>query len=412
LPPAQGWPTHPPPVLTLLQNASVYAPAPLGLREVLLAGGRIEAVSAENERLPGFAAAPGVRVLDLAGAALCPGLVDLHAHVTGGGGEAGPETKVPAPLLSDFTLAGVTTAVGLLGTDCTTRSMEELVARTKALRNEGLSAWCWTGGYEVPPRTLTGSVRRDLAFVEEIVGCGELALSDHRSSQPTYDELVKLAADCHVGGLLAGKAGVLHLHLGDGARGLGLVRRALDETELPARVFHPTHVNRSRRLLAEALALAMRGPSIDVTAFPPSDDPDEVPAHAALLQALAAGVPAERLTCSSDGGCCLPVFDREGRLTSMDVGRPSTLLETVWALVEGGLGLGAALQFVTENPARLLRLSGKGRIAAGADADLLVLADRQLRFVFAGGEVMVQDGAAIRSGPFERGPRHSQEKSE
>jgi beta-aspartyl-dipeptidase (metallo-type) len=348
-----------------------------------------------------------VRTLDCTGLSLVPGLVDLHAHTAGGGGEAGPETKVPAPHLSAFTLAGVTSVVGLLGTDCTTRSMEELVARTKALRSEGLSAWCWTGGYEVPPRTLTGSVRRDLAFVEEVLGCGEVAVSDHRSSQPTYDELVRLAADCHVGGLLTGKAGVLHLHLGDGPRGLQLVRRALDESEVPARVFHPTHVNRNRRLFAEALDLAKRGPCIDVTAFPPSDDPsdtpDEVPAHEALLQALAAGVPAERLTCSSDGGGCLPVFDEDGRLTSMDVGSPSSLLQTVQALCARGLGLGAALQFFTENPARLLRLARKGRIAPGLDADLLLLDEaHSLRHVFAGGEWMVQDGRAVRLGRFER----------
>lgn len=402
LPPSSRWPIHPPPVLTLLQNASVFAPAPLGRRDVLLAGGRIEALSAEGERLPALPAGLGARTLDCTDLSLVPGLIDLHAHTTGGGGEAGPETKVPAPHLGEFTLAGVTSVVGLLGTDCTTRSMEDLVARTKALRSEGLSAWCWTGGYEVPPRTLLGSVRRDLAFIEEIIGCGEVALSDHRSSQPSFDELLRLASDCHVGGLLTGKAGVLHLHLGDGPRGLALVRRALDESELPARVFHPTHVNRNRRLFAEALELGMRGPSIDITAFPASDDPDEVPAPEALWQALAAGVPAERLTCSSDAGGCLPVFDQEGRLTSMDVGRASTLLQTVQALCARGLRLGPALQFFTENPARLLRLARKGRIAPGLDADLLLLDEgHSLRHLFAGGEQLVQDGRAVRLGKFE-----------
>jgi beta-aspartyl-dipeptidase (metallo-type) len=201
------------------------------------------------------------------------------------------------------------------------------------------------------------------------------------------------------------------LHLGDGPRGLSLVRRALDETELPARVFHPTHVNRSRRLFAEALALAVRGCCIDVTAFPPGDDPDEVPAHAALLEALAAGVPAGHLTCSSDGGGCLPVFDREGRLLSMDVGKPSALLATLRALQSAGLPLGEALRFFTENPARLLRLPRKGRIEAGADADLVVLAQGAVRWVFAGGEAMVQDGVAVRRGQFEGRPALAQERS-
>src|SRR4029077_9089015 len=119
----------------------------------------------------------------------------------------------------------------------TTRSVAGLVAAALAIREEGLSAWCWTGSYEVPPITLTGSVRSDIVFVDPILGVGEVAISDHRSSQPTLDELVRLAADCHVAGLMSGKAGVLHLHLGDGPRGLDLVRAVLDATELPARIF-------------------------------------------------------------------------------------------------------------------------------------------------------------------------------
>ena len=137
--------------------------------------------------------------------------------MTGGGGESGPASRVPRVALSALTRAGITSCVGVLGTDGTTRNVASLVAATLALRAEGLSAWCWTGSYEVPPITLTGSVRSDIVFVDPILGVGEVAISDHRSSQPTFDELVRLAADCHVAGMMSGKAGVLHLHLGDGA---------------------------------------------------------------------------------------------------------------------------------------------------------------------------------------------------
>ena len=188
-----------------------------------------------------------------------PGLIDGHVHVTGGGGEAGFRTRVPPVPLSRFTSAGITTVVGLLGTDDVARGPGELLATLYALREEGLNAYGYAGGYHVPPATLTGSVRGDLVFVEALIGIGEVAISDHRSSQPTLDELLRIASECHVAGVMTGKAGILHLHLGDGARGLELVREALSTSELPARVFNPTHVNRRRALFDEALDLARAG---------------------------------------------------------------------------------------------------------------------------------------------------------
>jgi beta-aspartyl-dipeptidase (metallo-type) len=306
-------------------------------------------------------------------------MIDLHAHVIGGGGESGPASRVP-PLAADpIARAGITSVVGLLGTDCTTRSPRDLVARTLGLREEGLSAWCWTGGYEVPPPTLTGSVRGDVVFVDPVIGAGEVAISDHRSSQPTLDELLRLAADCHVAGLMSGKAGVLHLHVGDGPRGLLLIRQALEVAEIPARVYHPTHVNRQPRLFEEAMELARLGCTVDVTAFPPADDDPAIPADVAIERWLAAGLPKERLTVSSDGGGCLPTFDADGRLIAMDVGRPGSVSDTMRALLVRGHGLAEVLPFFTTHPARLLRLSRKGRLGVGADADLVVLG--------AGGEV-------------------------
>ena len=386
--------------LTLLLNADVYAPEALGRRHVLVAGGRVVAVTADRPEIAGVT----VDVVDLEGRRLVPGLVDAHVHVTGGGGEAGPETAAPAPALSAYTLSGVTSVVGLLGTDDTTRTTAGLLRQVYGLRREGLSAWAWTGGYHLPPTTLTGSVRTDIALLEPVVGFGELALSDHRSSQPTADEVARLAADCHVAGLMTGKAGVLHLHLGDGARGLGLVRRLLDETEIPARTFHPTHVNRRGALLDEAFALARRGVPIDVTAFPPaSAGPDEVTAADAVVRHLDAGGGAGRLTVSSDGGGCLPHF-RDGELVRMEFATSAALADLLADLLGRGVPLADALPPFTSAPADALRLA-RGRVVEGGAADLVVLdGDGRPADVMARGRWHVRSGRPAVRGTFEAAP--------
>ena len=384
---------------TLIRNAEVYAPESLGRRDLLLGGGKVLWIGTDAPDLP---AAFGAQVLDLGGRRLLPGLIDGHVHVTGGGGEAGFASRVPAPTLSRYTRSGVTTVVGLLGTDDVARGTRELVAHVNALREEGLSAWGYAGGYHLPPATLTGSVRADLVFIDCLIGVGELAISDHRSSQPTLDELLRIASEAHVAGLMTGKAGIVHLHLGDGSRGLDLVRRALDQSELPPRVFNPTHVNRRKALLEEAIALARRGCSIDITAFPVDEGEDAWSAADALVRYLDSGAPRDRVTVSSDAGGCLPCFDAQGRVCSMDVGHSGALVDTLRELLARGIALQDALPAFTSNVAGLLRLPGKGRIAVGADADLVALdASGAVTDVFAGGRPHLRDGAVLRRGTFE-----------
>ena len=395
--------TRHPPVLTLLLNADVYAPAPLGRRHVLVGGERVVAITADRPEIAGVP----VETVDLEGRRLVPGLVDAHVHVTGGGGEAGPETAAPAPPLSAYTAAGVTSVVGLLGTDDTTRTTAGLLRRVYGLRREGLSAWAWTGGYHLPPTTLTGSVRTDIATVEPIVGFGELALSDHRSSQPTFDEVARLAADCHVAGLMTGKAGVLHLHLGDGARGLDLVRRLLDETEIPARTLHPTHVNRRAALLDEAFELLGRGVPIDLTAFPPAfATADEVSAADALVRYLTrAGGPRA-------GGAAhglvrrrrLPPALRRRRARADGLRHVRRPRRPPGRPPRRGVPLEDALPPFTLHPAQALRLP-RGQIAEGGAADLVVLGDDgRPADVMARGRWHVRAGRPVVRGTFESAP--------
>ncbi|MEN1957099.1 beta-aspartyl-peptidase [Luteimonas sp. MJ204] len=387
---------------TLVRNADVYAPESLGRRDLLLGGGKLLWIGTDAPDLP---EAFGASTVDLGGRRLLPGFIDGHVHVTGGGGEAGFASRVPAPMLSHYTRSGVTTVVGLLGTDDVARGTRDLVAQVNALREEGLSAWGYAGGYHLPPATITGSVRADLAFIDCLIGVGELAISDHRSSQPTLDELLRIASETHVAGLMTGKAGIVHLHLGDGARGLDLVRRALDQSELPPRVFNPTHVNRRKALFDEAIELARRGCTIDITAFPVAEDEDAWSAADALVRYLDSGAPRERVTVSSDAGGCLPCFDAEGRVASMDVGHSGALVDTLQELLARGVALEDALPAFTSNVADLLRLPGKGRIATGADADFVVIdAGGAVTDVFAGGRPHLRNGAVVRHGTFEGRP--------
>ena len=281
----------------LITNAEVYAPQALGNQHLLVCAGKIVYMGTEIPQLDDNL---DVMTTDLDGARLIPGFIDAHAHVTGGGGEAGPSTRVPPLHLSHFTEAGVTSVVGLLGTDDLTRNPQTLLTQVMGLREEGLSAWCYTGGYHVPVITLTGSVRSDIVNLEPVIGVGEVALSDHRSSQPTLDEVLRLASEAHVAGLMTGKAGIVHFHMGDGKRGLAMINDCLDRSEIPPRVFQPTHVNRNKPLFEQACELTKRGCTVDLTAFPSDDDDSGWSAEAAVERFFDQELDTTKLTISSE----------------------------------------------------------------------------------------------------------------
>ena len=363
-------------MLQLITNANLFAPEAMGICHVLVAAEKIVYIGSQ---LPVLDELLDVEVTDIEGATLVPGFIDGHAHITGGGGETGPASRVPPVFLSQFTQYGVTSVVGVLGTDDLTRNTQSIVTQAYGLREEGMSAWCHTGGYHLPLTTLTGSARGDIVFIDPIIGVGELAISDHRSSQPTLDEFLRVASEAHVAGLMTGKAGILHIHMGDGKRGLELVREALDISEIPARVFNPTHINRNKALFEEALPLSHRGVRLDVTAFPAGHSEPGWSAADAFLRYRNGGYPADKLTISSDGGGCLPHFNAEGELLRIGVGRSSTLVETLREVLNHQVphapqvSMAEALAPFTSNVADLLKLSHKGRLQQGKDADMVVL---------------------------------------
>jgi len=387
-------------MMKLLKNAELYTPAREGRDHLLIAG---EQIVLRGEAAAAMDGMKGIEVVDLEGRMIVPGLVDCHAHITGGGGEDGPESRVPAVDLGAFTGAGVTSVVGLLGTDDLIRTTGELVARARALVAEGLSAWCYTGGYHIPPQTLTGTIRGDIVHIDRVVGVGELAVSDHRSSHPTDQELIRIASEAHVGGLMAGKAGIVHLHLGDGKQGMEPLFRMLDESDIPPRVMQPTHINRLPALMDQAMEAAKLGCHVDITAFPEDPCHPDVPAADALARYLDEDGPRGRISVSSDGGGCLPHFDDAGHLESLDTGKPDSLFQTLQKLLQKGRNPESVLPAFTINPAQLLKLPGKGTIQTGMDADLIVLdGDFAISDVMARGEWHWRNGRQIRFGSFEK----------
>jgi len=356
----------------LIRNANVFAPRPLGLRDILVVSGKIVFISAGIEK-PCWVE----EEFDCQGQYLIPGLIDLHVHLLGGGGEAGPVSRLPEVTFADLARSGITTCVGCLGTDDVTRHLEDLLAKARALQARGISAYMYTGSYQIPPVTLCGSVRRDLVLIPEVVGVGEIAISDHRSSQPTLEEFVRVAADARVGGMLAGKRGLVHIHVGSAPSGLELLRQAVKTTPIPVTQFHPTHVNRTSQLLQEALRWIEIGGTVDLTVPSKTLTWEFVNAVKQLLEVDAGW---EHFTFSSDGGGSMPIFDELGRLTGYASGDVGALWEALKALVEEGFPLESVLRPVTVNPANVIGLGSKGEISLGKDGDFVVL-DEKLRIV-------------------------------
>ena len=387
-------------MVTLIRDGDVFAPEPLGRKDVLVAGGVIAAVTDPGRiRVEGLEA----DVVDAAGKRVLPGLIDPHVHILGGGGEGGPATRAPEIRVEDIVSCGVTTVIGCLGTDGVTRHMTSLLAKARALEIEGVSAFIYSGSYDVPVRTLTGSVRSDLILIDKVVGAGEIAVSDHRSSQPTFDEIARLAAECRVGGMLGGKAGVLHLHLGDGKRRLELLFRLVRETEIPASQVVPTHMTRNAQLFEQGLEWAAAGGSIDVTAGPdPAPDDPDVSLEDAIAGFKGMGLPFTRMMASSDSNGSMPVFDEGGRLARLTIATERDLFRKFTDILRREiLPVETAVRVFSTNAADFYKLGKKGRIEAGRDADLIILdAGLGLSDVFARGRRMIAGGRILVRGTF------------
>ncbi|MGD8538090.1 MAG: beta-aspartyl-peptidase [Candidatus Aminicenantes bacterium] len=388
-------------MVTLVRGGKVYTPGPLGERDLLILSSKIGAIAE-----PGAIRISGLPVdeVNASGKRIFPGFVDGHVHILGGGGEGGPATRAPEITVEDITTSGVTTVIGCLGTDGTTRHMESLLAKANGLEKEGISTYIFVGSYQIPVVTLTGSVRTDITLIDKVIGAGEIAVSDHRSSQPTFEEFCRLAAECRVGGMLGGKAGILHCHLGDGERRLEMLFRLIESTEIPITQIIPTHCNRNRELLEESIRFVQKGGYIDLTADLDPDPPED--GHLSVATAIRLcqeeNSPLTNITVSSDANGSLPVFDEEGILTGLTIATQKSLLTNFKHLVqEEILSPTEAARLFSTNTADFYKLEYKGKIQEGNDADLIFLDDQwDLTGLIAKGQKMMWDGELLVKGTF------------
>jgi len=384
-------------IMLLLKNCEVYAPENLGKNDILLSGGKIVLVS---KNLDDYAELEDMTVMECDNKIAFPGFIDSHVHICGAGGEGGFRTRTPEIKMTDLTLAGITTVIGLLGTDGIGRNMINLVSKAKGLKEEGLSAYVYTGSYQVPVRTLTDDIIKDIMMIEEVIGVGEIAISDHRSSQPTKESITKLVADARVGGLLAGKGGVVHFHLGSGKNMLKMLNEIVEETELPITQFYPTHVNAYPELFESAVNFAKKGGYIDFTTSttPYFIAQGEVKAAEGLKICLEKGVSKRHITFSSDAQGSLPSFDENGKLEGLLIGKASSLYGSVReAILELNVKTEDAIRVITENPANILKLKNKGRIEKGMDGDIVLVdsSNYEIETVISRGIIMCKDGESV-----------------
>lgn len=374
-------------MFVLLKNGTVYSPDYMGKKDMLFCFDKIALI----ERDINVSGLKDVQVIDCSNKYIFPGFIDLHIHITGGGGEGGFNTRTNEVQAEEILQNGITTVVGVLGADGVTRSVAQLYAKAKQLELNGLSTYIFTGSYQVPVITLTGSIQSDMLFVDKVIGVGEISLSDNRAFAPTFDEISRIAAQTRNGAMISGKPGLVHFHIGEGDAGIEYLFRLIKETLIPKSHFLPTHVNRTGKLFEQAIEYMNQGGYVDITAgfIPTKDDPDCIATYDALKKLIDINADIGKVTMTSDANGSVPVFDDNGNVISSDTVSCKILFDEIkTAIIQSGIPIELALSVITKNPAeRLGLIKRKGTLEVGKDADC-VICDKDLKIagVFSKGQ--------------------------
>ena len=359
------------------------SPQPLDAKEILLCGEKIIHIG-DNLSVSGL----DVEIIDAKQKYVCPGFIDEHVHITGGGGQMGHASFIGEVSIEELAQTGTTTVVGLLGTDGFVKELSSLYSKCKALDAQGMTAYMLTSYYGIPQKTLTNSVAEDLIYIDKVIGC-KLALSDDRGPFPTEHEILRIVNQIRLGGFTSGKHGILHIHLGNLNTKIDLIHSIIKQYPSLISYFSPTHTARTKELFDECIKFAKMGGMIDIsTGGTKFTEP-----HLAVGIALEAGVPLSNMTFSSDGRGGVR---REDPITKVVTYKPAPLdlnyNEMVKSVKNNILSLDQALTLITTNPAKNLSLPTKGSIAPGCDADLVLLnEDLSISEVYARGKLMIKN---------------------
>ncbi|WP_461246857.1 beta-aspartyl-peptidase [Treponema sp. R6D11] len=345
-------------MITLLKNLKCYAPEYIGKKNILIAQNKIFKIFEDNVK-EDFGNL--VNIIDCDGLLAFPGIIDSHVHIIGGGGEKGFASRIDEIKFQDIVSSGVTTVVGLLGADDVTKNMISMLAKSKGLEEQGITTYIYSGSYSIPLTTITKNLTHDMVLIDKVIGAGEVAIADHRSSYPSIKELIKISTEAHLGSLITGKAGLVHMHIGDSKTGLNLLTRVLDETELPIEMFLPTHTNRNEQLFKQAIKYVKSGGNIDLTA----GEEIGLSVPDALKELISNKIDLAHVTISSDAN---------GSFPNNKIGKSITLFEDIICCIENGIKPEIVFPLVTKNVAKRLKLyPKKGTLKEGSDADILLL---------------------------------------
>lgn len=380
-------------MLKLIKNADLYTPDYLGNKDILIAGNKIAAISDNLDVFTNDA-----EVIDMKGKIVLPGFIDQHIHVNGAGGKDGYSSMTPEVNMVDLIACGTTTIVGLLGTDGTLRNIRSLFSKTKALEQEGISAYMFCGYYGVDSVTITDSIQGDMIFIDNVLGC-KIAISDIRSSYPTALELARKLRDVRVGGGIGRKKGILHIHLGNLPSKMDVLFELVKDYGFPIEHISPTHVTRTKELFDQAIEFAKLGGMIDIT----TGASKYTAPYLSVLYALEQGTSIDNMTFSTDGHAGLSKTSSDGKSVQVVKAPINTNFKEVVDLIKlGNYPIEKAFRLITTNPAKNLGLKNKGKIEVGYDADLCVLDNQyNLSEVFANGKQCMSEGKIIVKGVFE-----------
>ena len=313
------------------------------------------------------------------------GIIDNHVHVLGGGGETGFDSRIKELTIKDIVMSGVTTVVGVLGTDSITKSVENLISKTKELNCNGITAYCLTGSFEYPSPTITGKLEKDLAFINEVIGV-KIAISDHRCYNPTVDNLITILSKARIASLISGKLCTVNFHIGYGKENMEQLLKIVESTNIPSFLIRPTHISNSNIVFEQAITLAKKGCFIDLTA---NSQHKKIADY--IYKVYTEGL-LNKLTLSSDAGGSIPIW-KNNKCEGFKKHGMEDILLIIKELVENfKIQYSKAFTIVNKNVGEALGIKYKGKIEEGYDADIIILDHEfKLKMLIANGKVFVEN---------------------